>query len=104
MFVPLDIRALGAREKVADNKDLQRRHDDDQGRLCEREPKDPGLCRDHGREVAVLTGLEVLLHPVDPRELVVQAVQGLVHIVSVGLGSRALLVRVHLRGALLILD
>jgi hypothetical protein len=101
---PLDIRALGAREKVADDKDLQRGHDDDHGGLCEREPKDPGLCRNHGREVAVLTGLEVLLHPVDPRELVLEAVQGLVHGVGVGLGARSLLVRFHLRGALLVLD
>lgn len=102
--IPLDIRALGAREKVADDKDLQRRHNHNHGGLCEREPKDPGLCRNHGREVAVLTGLEVLLHPVDPRELVLEAVQGLVHGVGVSLGAGTLLILFHLRGALLVLD
>lgn len=100
----LNVGSLSAREEGPDNKDLHRRHDNNQSRFGKGEPEDPALSRNHSRKVPVLPRLEVLLHAVNLVQLSAQTEQRLVHCISVGLGASTLLGRLHLGSALLVLD
>lgn len=101
---PLDVGSLSAGEESPDNKDLHRRHDNNQSRLGQGEPKDSALGRNHSRKVPVLPRLEVLLHTVNLVQLSTQTEQGLVHRVGVGLRTGTLLGSLHLSSTLLVLD